>query len=388
MGRPPKLTLDFFIHDAGARHDRKIRALRRRHGNDGYATFFCLLEMLCSEDGLQLDLSTSMELETTVEDCGLRDTAHFHKIIHTCVELGLFDRQLWESERIVFSFALHNRYVARLEERKQAAVRKKRQRDADKLQKRISDAESKVVTRDNPVTIELSQKCPSPELSELSELSEPQNLRTLELKNPLPEGGANAPVTVTSRQDISSEQSDWNIQPEPKGVVSLDDVSTERGSDATQIAPDEGKCSAAEKTPAKNKKGGKTSQIVPSLYEQFKQIFNERKPPIWAAIQSVGESRRKAIDKFIAQVDEDPLVAIGMALDYACRDRWASGADLTFENFFTNNKPFQYYEKAKAIQEVSGYGTALAFVGTEEIERQRRLREFQERQKVKNQGGF
>ncbi|NJR41179.1 MAG: hypothetical protein HC781_22980 [Leptolyngbyaceae cyanobacterium CSU_1_4] len=28
------------MHDANASSDRKIRALRRKHGNDGYATYF------------------------------------------------------------------------------------------------------------------------------------------------------------------------------------------------------------------------------------------------------------------------------------------------------------------------------------------------------------
>ena len=76
MARPPKLTLDFFVHDKDARSDRRIRALRRKHGNDGYATYFCILEVLCGEDGLSLDLSTPIDRETTVEDCHLRDEAH------------------------------------------------------------------------------------------------------------------------------------------------------------------------------------------------------------------------------------------------------------------------------------------------------------------------
>ena len=202
-GRPQKLTLDFFLHDKDARRDRKIRALRKKHGNDGYATFFCLLEMICDEDGLRLNLANSVDLEIAVEDCGLRDDAHFYKVLHTCVDIGLFDKQMWESERIVFSHALYRRYLDRLEERKQAAIRKKRSRDAKSLQTRISDAESRIVTRDNCVTNDMSrdghgivtpQNYRTTEL-QISELTELQNNEE-ELRSSLPEESG-----VKSEQD-------------------------------------------------------------------------------------------------------------------------------------------------------------------------------------------
>lgn len=198
MARPKKFTLDFFVHDVNARNDRKVRSLRRKHGNDGYATYFCLLEMLCSEDGIKLSLSNSLDLETAVEECGLRDEAHFYKVVQTCVDIGLFDKQLWEGDRLIFSHGLHDRYMKRLEDRKQAAIRKERQVDARKLQKRIDEIEGngcqgeipgdevialdkKVVTRDNSS----GTRDNSPELQNYrtTELSELQNseIRTSEL---------------------------------------------------------------------------------------------------------------------------------------------------------------------------------------------------------------
>jgi hypothetical protein len=137
MSRPKKLTLDFFMHDCGARGDRKIASLRRKHGNDGYAAYFILLEMLCQEDGMILSLAKPLDAEHAVNECGLRDYPHLTKILETCIELELLDRQIWESERSVFSHGLFKRYKSRLEERRQDAERKKSRREADSLDVRI-----------------------------------------------------------------------------------------------------------------------------------------------------------------------------------------------------------------------------------------------------------
>jgi 5-methylcytosine-specific restriction endonuclease McrA len=138
MARPKKLTLDFFIHDADASESTKIRILSRKHGNDGYATFFRVLEKLCSQSGLRLDLKNLEACELVAEDFRLRDAQHLTVIISTCVELGLFDRQLWESERIVFSPGLNERYLERLQDRKRAAERKRRSVDVKNLAEKIN----------------------------------------------------------------------------------------------------------------------------------------------------------------------------------------------------------------------------------------------------------
>ena len=167
MARPPKKTLDFFLHDSNARGDRKIKGLRRRHGNDGYATYFILLEMLCQEDGMRLSLSDSLDMETAIEDTGVRDQAHLHAIVQTCADIGLFDKQLWESERVVFSHGLHRRYKGRLEERRADAKRKQRKREEESLSRRIAEIEIQNPDPDpdpDPYTYpkhpELSGNCP------------------------------------------------------------------------------------------------------------------------------------------------------------------------------------------------------------------------------------
>jgi len=149
MARPKKLTLDFFVHDAFASTDIKIRRLEKRHRCEGYSTFFKLLELLCQHDGMRLPLDDIGVLEILADDFNLRDATHLTTIIQDCVEIGLLDRQLWQSERVVFSQGLYQRYMTRLEDRKQAALRQKRSKEAKSLTDRIIEVESQVITRDN-----------------------------------------------------------------------------------------------------------------------------------------------------------------------------------------------------------------------------------------------
>ena len=176
MPRPRKLTMDFFIHDANASSDKKIKLLSKKHGNDGYATYFRLLESLCHEPGMQLSLKDPELAELLAEDYRLRDIQHLYKIIQCCADIKLLDKQLWETERVVFSHGLFNRYSDRLEDRKDAAVRQQRSREAKALQNKL-DALNGVVTRDNAVTTEMSQDCHSTEANTDTEVrdSEVQN---------------------------------------------------------------------------------------------------------------------------------------------------------------------------------------------------------------------
>lgn len=142
MARPRKKTLEFFMHDTGARHDLKIKSLERRHGNDGYAVYFKLLEMCGQQEGMCLNLQSPLVVEQVIEETRMRDEAHLYAIIQTCCEVGLFCSSHWSVKREIFSNGLYKRYIGRLEERKDAAERKRRQREAESLQMRINELEA------------------------------------------------------------------------------------------------------------------------------------------------------------------------------------------------------------------------------------------------------
>lgn len=177
MARPKKLTLDFFIHSASARHDRRIKSLRRREKNDGYATYYILLEMSCSEAEMKLHLDNEIIVEDIADECGLRDVPHLYKVIESCVSVGLFNPLLWKSERIVFSDDLYNSYLDRLEDRKATAERKQRFSEAKSLQEKIDKVtcDNSVVTQENQIVTQ--------ENSVVTQYNTPedQNYRTTEL---------------------------------------------------------------------------------------------------------------------------------------------------------------------------------------------------------------
>lgn len=100
MARKEKNTVDYFPHPS--RHGKKMAYIRKKYGNDGYSTWFIILEQLGDSDRHYLDLSDEiglMYLETAcfVEQDLLLD------IIEDLVKLGEFDQELWISHRILFS---------------------------------------------------------------------------------------------------------------------------------------------------------------------------------------------------------------------------------------------------------------------------------------------
>lgn len=210
MGRKKKLTLDFFIHDVHASEDIKIQLLESRFKAEGYATFFKLLELLCQQEGVKLSLSDQKVIRLLSMKFHLRDEPHFLAIIQECVELELFDRQLWESERVIFSHGLYKRYVTRLEERKQAAVRRNRSDEAKRLQQRIDEIEARekeilgsenpVITRDNSVITR-----DNPPETQNYRTTETQNLRNADVQN----------ASVKNAGKTSTEY--WAPVPDPMG---------------------------------------------------------------------------------------------------------------------------------------------------------------------------
>lgn len=104
MGRPQKQTVDYFPHYViGSR--RTISILENRWGNDGYAFWFKLLELLCITDGHSFNLSTVPNQEYLYSFTKTEaETAE--KIIEKLVDLENIDRELWEKHRIIWCQSL------------------------------------------------------------------------------------------------------------------------------------------------------------------------------------------------------------------------------------------------------------------------------------------
>lgn len=122
MPRPPKAGLDYFPHDCDASTDEKIERLTDLHGNDGYATYFRLLERIYRTSDGMLVLSDQLLVKV------LRKRLHvsekkFEKILDTCVAIGLFDKHAYDQQRALTSSGIKKRVEAVKAERERKRTR-------------------------------------------------------------------------------------------------------------------------------------------------------------------------------------------------------------------------------------------------------------------------
>ncbi len=69
-GRPDKHNADYFSHDNNMRNDKKLKAVRVKFGNQGYAVYNMILESL-SEANLIMIKNNELELEMLAGDFGI-----------------------------------------------------------------------------------------------------------------------------------------------------------------------------------------------------------------------------------------------------------------------------------------------------------------------------
>ena len=116
MGRPAKETVDYFPHYV--KSGRTIFILESKFGNDGYAFWFKLLEILGESEGHYYDCSISNNWEYLLAKTRC-DENTANEIIETLISLGKIDGELWNEKRIVWcknfvdnlSFAYNKRHV-------------------------------------------------------------------------------------------------------------------------------------------------------------------------------------------------------------------------------------------------------------------------------------
>lgn len=82
---------DYFSHDIDMRNDIKIRGLRRKFGNDGYAVWNYLLEVLTDTDDWTITFNED-NCELFASDFDV-DVDRLKDIVEYCVSIGLFQRE-------------------------------------------------------------------------------------------------------------------------------------------------------------------------------------------------------------------------------------------------------------------------------------------------------
>jgi len=100
VSRPRKQTVNYFPHMCN--HGKTIFILEQKYGNDGYAFWFKLLEMLGSTEGHYLKLENSADWEFLQAKTRL-DGDKCEEILGLLAKLGAIDAELWEEQKIVWS---------------------------------------------------------------------------------------------------------------------------------------------------------------------------------------------------------------------------------------------------------------------------------------------
>lgn len=108
MARPSKKGLGYFPLDTDFLSDRKIRRLSQSHGCQGIATYLAILCEVYGTTGYYTryseDFCFDIGFNLNVEEEQVR------KIIASCVEIRLFDRDLFENHQILSSRGIQSRY--------------------------------------------------------------------------------------------------------------------------------------------------------------------------------------------------------------------------------------------------------------------------------------
>lgn len=99
----------YFRLDCGLFQDRKLKRLMRRWQNDGLAVYLALLCEIYRDKGYYI--VADQDLIADIADTCLLDDDRTSSIFHDCIELGLFDRQLYEHSELLTSRGIQARYL-------------------------------------------------------------------------------------------------------------------------------------------------------------------------------------------------------------------------------------------------------------------------------------
>lgn len=163
MARLPKIGVDYFPHYVGSRDAKMLYILKSKFGNDGYAFWYQLLEMLGAEKGLYYACDKPANWLYLTASTGVSEELA-EDILNMLVELDAIDADLWLSHRVVWC----QEFVDQLD----PIYRKRRQ---DTPSKPTFNQEAEKAQEIEVQTQDSSNEEPSPQMKEDKEKENPKS---------------------------------------------------------------------------------------------------------------------------------------------------------------------------------------------------------------------
>ena len=108
MGRPTKQGLEYFSLDVRMFSDIKIRKLIKYHKAQAVSVYMTLLCRIY-EKGCYIEYDNDLPFIIS-EDCGLEEDT-IVSIIHYCLDIGLFDKGVFDKYKVLTSHGIQERYI-------------------------------------------------------------------------------------------------------------------------------------------------------------------------------------------------------------------------------------------------------------------------------------
>jgi len=97
MARPNKQTVAYFPHDTDASEGKTLTIIQSKYGNDGYAFWFKLLQLLGKSPGHYFDFNNPADWEFLLAKTHQKDTETARKTLETLAVLDAIDKELYEN---------------------------------------------------------------------------------------------------------------------------------------------------------------------------------------------------------------------------------------------------------------------------------------------------
>ncbi len=97
MARPKKNTVEYFPHDCYS--NKELEIFINKHGNEGYAFYYRLFELLGITPEHQYDFTKSIDYQYLLTKTGVNEDI-FEQLTETLVDLEILDKDLWKDKVI------------------------------------------------------------------------------------------------------------------------------------------------------------------------------------------------------------------------------------------------------------------------------------------------